>query len=229
VFVHVSTAFANCDQKYITEEVFRPPVMPDRVMEAVDVLNDDVFALITEKMIHPRPNTYTYTKAIAEYLVFKESASLPCVIIRPSIVGCSWLEPYPGWIDNFNGATGLFQACHLGLLKTMIGKREASADLIPVDVVINMMIASAWFTGSKKAKNLYVFNCTSEKTNRCTWGLMEKMSNEFNQSHPSGNLLMTPSFTFSSYRWIKSVRCFVGQWIPAYMIDVMLKCCKKKP
>jgi hypothetical protein len=28
VFVHVSTAYANCDQSYITEEVYEPKIQP---------------------------------------------------------------------------------------------------------------------------------------------------------------------------------------------------------
>ena len=28
---------------------------------------------------------------------------IPCAIVRPSIVGATWREPFPGWIDNFNG------------------------------------------------------------------------------------------------------------------------------
>lgn len=28
VFVHVSTAYANCDQTFITEEVFEPKIVP---------------------------------------------------------------------------------------------------------------------------------------------------------------------------------------------------------
>jgi fatty acyl-CoA reductase len=62
------------------------------------------------------PNTYTFTKQIAEYLIYQE-CSVPTVIIRPSIVGASVSEPFPGWIDNFNGPTGLFQAQSMGILR----------------------------------------------------------------------------------------------------------------
>lgn len=205
VFVHVSTAFANCDQKYITEEIFKPPVMPDRAIEAAEFLHEDIFAMLTPKMIHPRPNSYTYTKAIAEYLVFKESTNLPIVILRPSIVGATWLEPHVGWIDNFNGPTGLFQAHSLGLIRTMIGRREATADIIPVDVVINMMIVAAWHTGSKKSTNLYVYNCTCDKVNRLTWGGLEKMSNHLVQAYPASNMLLIPYFRFTTFRF----ECFL--------------------
>lgn len=85
VFVHVSTAFANCDQKFITEEVFKPPVMPEKIIEAVEWVDDNILELLCDKIIYPRPNTYTFTKAIAEYLIMQESVHIPCVIVRPSI------------------------------------------------------------------------------------------------------------------------------------------------
>lgn len=50
---------------------------------------------LTPKLIGERPNTYTYTKALAEYLVQQEAGDLNVAIIRPSIVGASWKEPFP--------------------------------------------------------------------------------------------------------------------------------------
>ena len=58
-------------------------------------MNDDVIDTLTPNLVHPRPNTYTYTKALAEYLVLEERGDLPTTIIRPSIVGASWHEPIP--------------------------------------------------------------------------------------------------------------------------------------
>jgi len=67
------------------------------------------------------PNTYTFTKQIAEYLIYQEcSTHVPTVLVRPSIVGASLNEPLPGWIDNFNGPTGLFQAQSMGILRLFI-------------------------------------------------------------------------------------------------------------
>ncbi|XP_077866406.1 fatty acyl-CoA reductase 1-like, partial [Saccoglossus kowalevskii] len=44
------------------------------------------------------------------YVLAEEGAGLPVAIVRPSIVGASWKEPMPGWIDNFNGPSGVFIA-----------------------------------------------------------------------------------------------------------------------
>jgi fatty acyl-CoA reductase len=58
-------------------------------------MEDDVLNTLTPFLIHPRPNTYTYTKAMAEFLLVKEAGNIPCCIVRPSIVGPSWREPMP--------------------------------------------------------------------------------------------------------------------------------------
>jgi fatty acyl-CoA reductase len=61
----------------------------------------------TREVIGKRPNTYTYTKAIAEQLIGLERDDLPIAIIRPSIVVAGMRGPLKGWVDNMNGATGM--------------------------------------------------------------------------------------------------------------------------
>ena len=56
---------------------------------------DDTLQKITPYLLQDRPNTYTYTKAVAESIIFDESTSLPVVIIRPSVVGASLENPVP--------------------------------------------------------------------------------------------------------------------------------------
>lgn len=58
-------------------------------------MDDKLVSVMTPKLIGDRPNTYTYTKALAEYLVQQECGNLNVAIVRPSIVGASWMEPFP--------------------------------------------------------------------------------------------------------------------------------------
>ena len=170
VFLHVSTAYANCDRQFIAEEVYPSPVAPEKLIDTVKWMDNDVTELLTPKVLRTRPNTYTYTKAIAETLVVNECKDLPCTIIRPSIVGASWREPFPGWVDNFNGPAALFPATGSGLLRTMLAHPKAVADLIPLDMPVNLMIAAAWYTASKQKdrKQIVVYNCTSGQINTLT-------------------------------------------------------------
>lgn len=40
---------------------------------------------ITPSLIGKRPNTYTFTKALAEHMLQKEAGNLPVAVVRPSI------------------------------------------------------------------------------------------------------------------------------------------------
>lgn len=56
-------------------------------------MDGETLDILTPKMVGSRPNTYTYTKSIAEYLLKEGGGSLPIAIFRPSIVGSTYQEP----------------------------------------------------------------------------------------------------------------------------------------
>ena len=64
---------------------------------------------LAPRYIRDRPNSYTFTKSVAEYMVASEATDIPTIIVRPSIVGPTWKEPVAGWSDNFNG---VFELSH---------------------------------------------------------------------------------------------------------------------
>ena len=89
------------------------------------------------------PNTYTFSKHMAEKtLQARRPKNLPCVLVRPSIIGCSYAEPSPGWTDTFSAAGGLTIAGSLGLINYVCGDGENIADIVPVDIVANVIITS---------------------------------------------------------------------------------------
>lgn len=185
----------------MSEEVYNPPVQPDKLIEAVDWLEDDLLQQLTPNFIQQRPNTYTYTKAIAETLVIQECKDkIPCAILRPSIVGATWREPFPGWIDNFNGPTAIFPAAGTGVLRSMLGNHDAVADIIPVDIPVNLMIAIAWYTALKNQRKIIVYNCTSGQLvqNKLTWGMLETFCRDIFFKNPFEKLLALPNPNFTT-------------------------------
>ncbi|NXX28151.1 FACR1 reductase, partial [Nicator chloris] len=132
-------------------------------------MDDDLVNEITPKLLGKRPNTYTYTKALAESVVQQEGAELNIAIVRPSIIGASWKEPFPGWIDNFNGPSGIFIAAGKGILRTMRASNDALADLVPIDVVVNTTLAAAWYSAINRPRKVMVYNCTTGGTNPFHW------------------------------------------------------------
>jgi long-chain acyl-CoA synthetase len=84
------------------------------------------------------PNTYTYTKSLAESLLLKRAHELRLAILRPSIVESSVQYPFPGWNESFNGSAPL--AYVMGTWFRAIPARPgAPFDVIPVDHVAQAM------------------------------------------------------------------------------------------
>ena len=48
-FIHVSTAYANCDKEEILEKIYTPAVEPRKLIECVDWLQDDILHGITKQ------------------------------------------------------------------------------------------------------------------------------------------------------------------------------------
>uniref|UniRef100_A0A8B9BDS0 Fatty acyl-CoA reductase n=1 Tax=Anser brachyrhynchus TaxID=132585 RepID=A0A8B9BDS0_9AVES len=210
VFIHVSTAYAYCNRKHIEEIVYPPPVDPKKLMDSLEWMDDGLVNDITPKLIGDRPNTYTYTKALAEYVVQQEGAKLNTAIIRPSIVGASWKEPFPGWIDNFSGPSGLFIAAGKGILRTMRATNGAVADLVPVDVVVNMTLAAAWYSGVNRPRNIMVYNCTTGGTNPFHWSEVEYHVISTFKRNPLEQAFRRPSVNLTSdhllyHYWIADI------------------------
>ncbi|KAK6645006.1 hypothetical protein RUM43_001282 [Polyplax serrata] len=211
--VHVSTAYCNCDKEEINEMIYPPPDDPEKIMN----------------IIKGRPNTYTFTKALAEHIVLKESVGLPTAIVRPSIVTAAWKEPLPGWIDNLNGATGLLAGAGKGILRTLLCYRELIADLIPVDIAINLLITVAWHTAQTRPNNVTVYNCTSGGQNPIRWMDVETMGHSSLTNLPFNDVIWYPGGSFKSSKIVNNICKSVFHIIPAYIIDAFSIITGRKP
>ncbi len=89
------------------------------------------------------PNTYTFTKSLAESLLQQRGADLPVAVVRPSIVESSLAEPFRGWNEGVNTSGPLSYL--LGTYFRQLPSNERKClDLIPVDTVARgMMLISA--------------------------------------------------------------------------------------
>lgn len=86
---------------------------------------------------------------MAEQIAVDYHHKLPITIVRPSIVTCSVAEPYPGWVDNINGITGIIMEIGRGTISSIMCNDKLVLDVIPVDIVCNMIITAAWLNYNK--------------------------------------------------------------------------------
>ena len=91
------------------------------------------------------PDVYTFTKAMGERAVeeLAAEANLPLSIVRPSIIESAYTHPFPGWIDGFKMADPIIRAYGLGQIPEFPGIPEGIIDIIPVDFVVNAILAVA--------------------------------------------------------------------------------------
>jgi alcohol-forming fatty acyl-CoA reductase len=91
------------------------------------------------------PDVYTFTKAMGERAVeeLADLEQLPLSIVRPSIIESALFHPAPGWIDGFKMADPIIRAYGLGQIPEFPGIPEGIVDIIPVDMVVNALLAVA--------------------------------------------------------------------------------------
>uniref|UniRef100_A0A670XR59 Fatty acyl-CoA reductase n=1 Tax=Pseudonaja textilis TaxID=8673 RepID=A0A670XR59_PSETE len=223
--IHVSTAFSNCNRENIEEVIYPVPVEPKKLLELVAWMDGSLIEAITPNLIGDWPNTYTFSKALTEHLIQQEKGDLNVAIVRPSIVGASWQEPFPGWIDNFNSVSGSFVATGKGILQTVKCNPAFVADIIPVDLAINLTIAAGWYTAVHRwglfvdreiaLSVFYNFAAIHVKNS------FEK--NPLEKPFRIPNMTMTPSYLAHQY-WT-----FVYHTTPAFLCDLYLQLIGKKP
>jgi thioester reductase-like protein len=110
------------------------------------------------------PNTYTYTKALAESLIGKFGAGLPIAIVRPAIVETSVRKPFRGWNEGINTSASLSYL--LGTYFRQLPTNERKRlDIIPVDhVCAGMTLIAAAIV---ERRNDFVYQLATSVTNPC--------------------------------------------------------------
>lgn len=128
--LHLSTAFCNCDQEVLYEEVYDSPQTPLELIKCSTWMSEEAMHEMGKPMMAPHPNTYTFTKRLAEMLVRDEydRGQLNVCIVRPSIVTPAWKEPVEGWVDSLNGPIGIMVAGGKGVLRSMICEAAFTAE-----------------------------------------------------------------------------------------------------
>lgn len=86
VFVHVSTTYSHTDRRVIEEKTYRADCDWRRAIALAEDAEEHVLRILTPHYIAPFPNTYTFTKRLAEDAVSDLCQSrIAACIFRPSI------------------------------------------------------------------------------------------------------------------------------------------------
>ncbi len=113
------------------------------------------------------PNTYTYTKSLAESLIANYGAGLPIAIVRPAIVETSVSKPFRGWNEGINTSASLSYLLGTSFRQLPSNERKR-LDIIPVDAVCAGMTLIAAALVERRNDPLY--QLATSVTNPCDMG-----------------------------------------------------------
>ncbi|XP_041977375.1 putative fatty acyl-CoA reductase CG5065 [Aricia agestis] len=223
-FVHLSTAFCYPDYDRLAEKVHDPPANPHDILQAASWLKEDQLNVLAPTIMGKHPNSYTYSKRLAEGLVRECYPEMPCVVVRPSIVTPSYKEPIEGWVDNLNGPVGLMVGAGKGVIRTMHCYGYYHAEVIPVDRAINAIIVIPFYTDKKidKPSEIPVFNLTTGDDRSITWKEVLDVGKATVRKYPFEGPLWYPDGNIRHNKLIHEICVFFYHILPAYLIDFLL-------
>uniref|UniRef100_A0A1B6MEP8 Fatty acyl-CoA reductase n=1 Tax=Graphocephala atropunctata TaxID=36148 RepID=A0A1B6MEP8_9HEMI len=228
-YVHVSTAYSFCVQRVIAEEVPKMSISLKDILHDLENKNDEEIEENIERILQGWPNTYAFTKALCEDMIQDEYQELPICIYRPSVVGPSSMEPVRGWTDNVYGPFGVLVGIEMGILHCFRTNKEYTLDIVPVDLVVNGMIAAAWRTGTSRASKLPVYNFTLTPEQRADWKSMHAYGDLYAGDFAFSQAVWYNSFFFTSSSHVDNFCHLFLHKIPGLILDRLAVMSGKKP
>ncbi|KAJ8978355.1 hypothetical protein NQ317_002664 [Molorchus minor] len=232
VLVHFSTTYCHTDKKTVDEIIYPPHADWQKTIEIVEKGDPFTLQVMGEKIIKPHPNTYTFSKSLAETVVQDLcDGQVPTVIFRPSIVISTMLDPFCGWIDNMNGPVSSTIASGKGVLRTMYADPNAIADYIPCDLVVKATIIATWKKGIERSEEKYmlnVYNGSSNKLTRTTMNEAMHIGRTISWDNPIAEIFWYPDGVVTKCWYYFYVRFVVYQLLPALFADALLRLFRKK-
>ncbi|MGB2939029.1 MAG: HAD-IB family hydrolase [Candidatus Dormiibacterota bacterium] len=126
-------------------------------------------------------DVYNFTKALAERAVLAEAGDLELAIVRPTIIESAMRDPEPGWLDGFKVAEPIILGYARGEIPDFPGRVEGVLDIVPVDCVVNTVLAAASvkLDGGKR-----VFQVSTGNRNPLRYGSMFALVRDYFRAHP---------------------------------------------
>ncbi|XP_036142756.1 fatty acyl-CoA reductase wat-like isoform X2 [Monomorium pharaonis] len=229
-FIHVSTVYANCYVDHIEERFYSYPINHKNLITFTRNLPENIIKEKISRIVSQWPNTYTFTKAMAEGFLRYESGDLPVGIFRPGIVLSSASEPLVGWIDNKYGPVGLFMSSLFGLARFQRCDSSTKANLVPVDFTANALIVSAWdvHNQSRRGRDMLIYNFVSP-IDGPTWNDYKNSFLDMSKTYPLRNAIYIPLMTFLRYKASYKICIWLGHFLPALFMDIASICINRSP
>ncbi|XP_048517116.1 uncharacterized protein LOC109540840 isoform X2 [Dendroctonus ponderosae] len=232
-FILVSTAYSNCLNRVIEEKFYEPPIDPKLLIRITKEMRPELLHNISRGIMGKWPNTYSFTKAVAEHLLISEGRNLPVALFRPTIVTATVSDPVPGWADNLYGPLGILLSSNCGILRVIRGNPRVKADTVPGDLVINGLLCYAWEVATqwKNSPSYHppVINFSGNDSPLYISIREYTTTAEKSGFVPFKKTIWKPMLLIVQNKWIFLCAKHLLHTIPAYLLDWLLLITGRKP
>ncbi|XP_039432844.1 putative fatty acyl-CoA reductase CG5065 [Culex pipiens pallens] len=152
-FVYTSTFYCNFDKEICEEKVYKelPFGSYDIVMNMMKYLSAEECEQLKSTILQKFPNTYTFSKRLAEIMIETEfGQTLPIAIYRPPVITPTCREPMLGWTDNSYGPVAFVKSFWDGLGLVKYENARVKCDLAPIDYCANAVLICAFDVAEKR-------------------------------------------------------------------------------
>lgn len=227
--VHISSAYVNSFLLETEEKLYPAPEDAEKVILLATTKSEEALDAETPGLLKDHPNTYTFTKHLAEHEVNKCAAKFPCGIVRPSMITAAWNEPIQGWTISKNGPQGFLMGASKGVVRRLPVGTSLVYDYIPVDMVVNQVLVTGYHVAQKRSNELSIFHCTSSTYNPFKWDSVAEKVNELLHMYPLKSAVWYPHLKFLSSLMLFKISAIFIHFIPAYILDFVTRIAGGRP
>ncbi|XP_055380230.1 putative fatty acyl-CoA reductase CG8306 [Condylostylus longicornis] len=233
--VHVSSAYVNSFLLETKEILYPRPDDPEKIISLSQSLKDEALKVLEPTFLKDHPNTYTFTKHLAEHEVNECSKLFPCAIVRPSMITAAWKEPCPGWTISKNGPQGFFMGASKGVIRRLPLDPKVIMDYIPVDIVVNQILVAGYYVWQEKQANpdkeleLKIFHLTSSTYKPFRFETLTDKMNSYMHKYPLKSAAWYPHIKFVRSLFLFKVSAILFHFLPGYVLDFITRLIGGRP
>lgn len=113
------------------------------------------------------------------------------IFVKTFAVLSSLKEPMPGWIDSWAGPTAYAYGTARGIYRTLQADKDVLTDIVPADMVTNMIVAIGYKiaidnlkSGIDKNSIPPIYTCSSGSLNPINWKVFFDNITDLSRNYP---------------------------------------------
>lgn len=226
---HISTAYVGinqAEQAEVMEVVSKDQNSDDWEVQLKNImsLNREECSRLEKQLTNGYPNTYTYTKNLAErHLLRYGGDRLKVVISRPSIIIHCSQEPFVGWIENLSAAAGVAFPFMMGMARSLFLPEKNILDFIPCDIVSNAIITVTAHIGKSPKPLCKVYHMTTSSSNPTYMGVYWGGSREYLKYNPTERQIRDPRVLIQNTVTDQKRSDFIEEELPLILMEMIAK------